>query len=467
MENNIEKRQPTFGFAMIVMILIVVTLTGGLVFLKTDPHILMILDIIIVTIAAYMLGYRWDDVLEGMVDGVHKAIGTLFFFFLIGMTVGAWILSGTVPALISYGFNILSPKFFLPAGLIICSITALATGSSWSTAGTVGIALMGIGQGIGIPAPLTAGMVISGSYFGDKMSPLSDTTNLAPAIAGSNVYDHIKAMLYTTTPAYVIALIIYTVMGLQYAGAEMDMQTIAEIQNGITGMFSINLIVFIPLIVVLITSALKISSIPGMMAGIASSIPISMILQGRSLTDVISVLNYGFQSESGIEIVDVLLTRGGIQSMMWTFSLTVIALALGGILSSTGILNAIVLKIVKFIKNPKYLPAATILTTALANLTMAEQYVSIILTGEIFKESFERAELEPRMLSRCLEEGGTLFAPLIPWNTCGAVMFAALGVSAAEYAPYAFLNLINPLLGILLPIFGFSLLRKNSDLQKE
>lgn len=467
MANNMEKRQPTFGFAMIVMILIVVTLTGGLVFLKTDPHILMILDIIIVTIAAYMLGYRWDDVLEGMVDGVHKAIGTLFFFFLIGMTVGAWILSGTVPALISYGFNILSPKFFLPAGLIICSITALATGSSWSTAGTVGIALMGIGQGIGIPAPLTAGMVISGSYFGDKMSPLSDTTNLAPAIAGSNVYDHIKAMLYTTTPAYVIALIIYTVMGLQYAGAEMDMQTIAEIQNGITGMFSINLIVFIPLIVVLITSALKISSIPGMMAGIASSIPISMILQGRSLTDVISVLNYGFQSESGIEIVDVLLTRGGIQSMMWTFSLTVIALALGGILSSTGILNAIVLKIVKFIKNPKYLPAATILTTALGNLTMAEQYVAIILTGEIFKESFERAELEPRMLSRCLEEGGTLFAPLIPWNTCGAVMFAALGVSAAEYAPYAFLNLINPLLGILLPIFGFSLLRKNSDLQKE
>lgn len=467
MKDNTQNKQPTFMFAMTVMMLIVVTLMGGLVFLKSDPHVLMIADIMIVTFAALMLGYKWDEILESMVDGVNKAIGTLFFFFLIGMTIGAWVLSGTVPALISYGFNILTPKLFLPAGLIICSITSLATGSSWSTAGTVGIALMGVGQGLGVPAPLTAGMIVSGSYFGDKMSPLSDTTNLAPTIAGTNIYEHIKAMLYTTIPAYLIALVVYTFMGLKYAGAAMDMERIITIQDSISGMFNLNLIVFLPLIVVLVTSYAKVAPIPGMMAGIVSSIPIAIFLQGNSLSDVISVLNYGFESKSGLELVDKLLTRGGIQSMMWTFSMAVIALALGGVLSNTGILNAIVTKLVKLIKNPKYLPAATIITTFLVNLSMAEQYVSIVLTGELFREPYEKAGLEPRMLSRCLEEGGTLIAPLIPWNTCGAVMFAALGVSASEYAPYAFLNWINPLLGIVLPILGFSLLKKPNYLQQK
>ena len=203
------------------------------------------------------------------------------------------------------------------------------------------------------------------------------------------------------------------------------------------------------------------------MAGIVSSIPIAIFLQGKSLSDVISVLNYGFESRSGLELVDTLLTRGGIQSMMWTFSMAVIALALGGVLSNTGILNAIVTKLVRLIKNPKYLPAATIITTFLVNLSMAEQYVSIVLTGELFREPYEKAGLEPRMLSRCLEEGGTLIAPLIPWNTCGAVIFAALGVSASEYAPYAILNWLNPLLGIVLPILGFSLLKKPNNLQKK
>ncbi|WP_019228823.1 Na+/H+ antiporter NhaC [Sedimentibacter sp. B4] len=455
-----EQKQPTFRFAFLVMILIVITLMGGLIFLKVDPHVLLITDIIIASFAAIRMGYKWDYVVECMANGVNKAMQTLFFFFLIGMAIGAWILSGTVPALISYGFNILNPTFFLPTSLIICSITALATGSSWSTAGTVGIALMGIGAGLGIPAPITAGMIVSGSYFGDKMSPLSDTTNLAPAIAGTNIYSHISAMLYTTVPSYVIALIIYTVLGLKYSVATLDYQNINFIQNAIEGMFNINIIVFIPLIVVLAASLLKFPAIPGMMSGIIVSIPISMLIQDASLADVINALNYGYASESGIEMVDALLTKGGIQSMMWTFSLAVIALALGGVLSGTGVFNSIVLKIMEYIKEPKYLPAATILTCIAVNLTMAEQYVSIVVTGELYKGAYEKAGLQPRMLSRCLEEGGTLTSSLIPWNTCGAVMFAALGVSATQYAPYAIINWLNPLLGMILPILGYSLLKK-------
>ncbi|MFA9422519.1 MAG: Na+/H+ antiporter NhaC [Sedimentibacter sp.] len=467
MESNTRKKQPTFKFALGVMMLIVATLIGGLIFLKSDPHILMITDIIIASFAGVIMGYGWDDILEAMVDGVSKAMSALFFFFLIGMAIGAWILSGTVPALISYGFNILSPTFFLPAGMIICSISSLATGSSWSTVGTVGIALMGIGSGLGIPAPLTAGMIVSGSYFGDKMSPLSDTTNLAPAIAGVNIYDHIKAMLYTTIPSYIIALVVYTILGLKYAGASLNLENIKAMQDAIGGLFDLNPIVFIPIAVVLIASLAKVPSIPGMLAGIVSSIPISIFMQHGSMSEVVEVLNYGFQGQSGVELVDVLLNRGGIQSMMWTFSLAVIALSLGGILSRTGILNAIVIKMLKQIKNPKYLPAATIFTCFMVNLTMSEQYVSIVITGELFKEAYEKAGLQPRMLSRCLEEGGTLTSALIPWNTCGAVMLGAFGISAVQYAPYAILNWVNPLLGMILPVLGYSLLKKPVESTKK
>ncbi len=467
MESNTSKKQPTFKFALGVMILIVATLIGGLIFLKSDPHILMIAGIIIAAFAGLKIGYGWNDILEAMVDGVSKAMSALFFFFLIGMAIGAWILSGTVPALVNYGFNILSPTFFLPTGMIICSISAIATGSSWSTVGTVGISLMGIGAGLGIPAPLTAGMIVSGSYFGDKMSPLSDTTNLAPAIAGSNIYDHIKAMLYTTIPSYVIALIAYTLLGLKYAGASLNVENIKAIQDSIGGLFNLNPIVFLPILVVFVASIAKVPSIPGMLAGIVSSIPISIYLQHRGMGEVIEVLNYGFSGESGLELVDTLLNRGGIQSMMWTFSLGVIALALGGVLSRTGILNVIVVKMLKRIKNPKYLPAATIFTCFIVNLSMSEQYVSIVITGELFKEAYEKAGLQPRMLSRCLEEGGTLTSALVPWNTCGAVMLGAFGISAIQYAPYAILNWLNPLLGMILPIMGYSLLKKPENLTEK
>jgi Na+:H+ antiporter, NhaC family len=458
MELTGKEVRPTFRYAMTVMGLIVATLIGGLLILHVDPHILMVGCIIVAAVATLKLGYKWEFIEKSMVYGVTKAMQALFFFFLIGMAIGAWMLSGTVPALISYGLNILSPAFFLPAGFIICSITALATGSSWSTVGTVGVALLGIGTGLGIPAPITAGMIVSGGYFGDKMSPLSDTTNLSPAIAGTDLYSHIAAMLYTTIPAYIISFIAYTVIGLKYAGTALDIEKIASIQGAISGLFDLNIIVLLPLVVVLILSIAKVPAIPGLMMGIASSIPISIFLQHKTFTEIIGVLNYGFSGESGVEMVDTLLNRGGVQSMMWTFSLAVIGLSLGGILSKSGILNAIVTKILGLVKKPKYLPAATILTCIGVNVTMAEQYVAIVVPGELYKDAYPKSGLQPRMLSRCLEEGGTLTSSLVPWNTCGAVIIGALGISAAQYAPYAIFNWLNPLLGIFLPMTGFGLL---------
>lgn len=456
-----EKIRPSFGFAMLIMLINVAILVGGLAFLEVDPHILMIVCIIVIAFGAAKLGYNWEEMLKIMCEGINKAMTSLLFFFMIGMTIGAWMLSGTVPAIIYHGFNILSPGVFLPAGLIICSITSMATGSSWTTAGTVGIALMGIGNGLGIPAPLIAGMVVSGAYFGDKMSPLSDTTNLAPAISGTDVYSHIRAMGYTAIPSYAIVLILYFIIGRRYIGTDMDTQGIVLIQEGIASIFDVSPVVFIPIVVVLVTSVMKVPAIPSMTLGIVSSIPISIFLQGSNIKELIEVLNYGFASETGVEAVDKLLTRGGIQSMMWTFSLTVIALSMGGLLSETGILSVIVEKILRVIRNPRLLPGAAIISAFLVNITMAEQYVSIVIAGELYGEAFEKANIQRRMLSRALEEGGTLTSPLVPWNTCGAVMYAALGVSALQYAPYAYFNLINALMGIVLPIFGITLLLGN------
>lgn len=330
MKNDTRTILPTLKFALTTVFLIVITLMGGLLRFHADMHILLFICIIIVATASRILGYSWDDIEKSMIKGVSRAIGALFFFFLIGMVVAAWVQSGTVPALIYYGFDILNPKFFLPSGLVIATLTSIATGSSWNTAGTVGVALMGVGMGMGIPAPIIAGMVISGAYFGDKMSPLSETTNLSPAIAGANLYEHIRAMLYTSVPAYMCALVAYSIIGLKYADSTLDVENIRQIQTTLENSFNLNMVVFIPMILVVILSVAKFPAIPSIVAGIVTSLPITVILQNTSLINSLSVLNYGFSIESGVEIVDTLLNRGGIQSMMWTFSIAILALSLGG-----------------------------------------------------------------------------------------------------------------------------------------
>ncbi|PIE67537.1 MAG: Na+/H+ antiporter NhaC [Deltaproteobacteria bacterium] len=455
-----ENIKPSFGFSIAVMSVIVVMLVGGLSFLHVDMHMLLIACTIVVVLASIYLGHRWDDILDAIIHGISRALAAVLFFILIGMAVGAWVASGTVPALIYYGLNLLTPMLFLPAGLIIGSIASLATGSSWSTAGTVGVALMGIGLGMNIPAPLIAGMVISGAYFGDKMSPLSDTTNLAPAIAGTDVFSHIRAMLYTTIPAYLISLALFFVFGLKYADQALDASQIETIQNLIAGNFNLNIMVLLPIVVVLILSVMKFPAIPAMIVGIVVAIPVAVFFQGASFVSVLEVLNYGFSIETGSELVDKLLNRGGVQSMMWTLSLALVALSLGGALTHSKLLTVIFEKVIEKVHSARYYPGMVIVSGVLTNALVGEQYMGVVVPGELYRESFEQKGLEPRMLSRCLEEGATLTANFFPWSTGGAFMFGALGVYNFAYMPYAFFNYINPILGILLPVFGLTLLRK-------
>jgi NhaC family Na+:H+ antiporter len=308
-------------------------------------------------------------------------------------------------------------------------------------------------MGLGIPLPMVAGAIISGAYFGDKMSPLSDTTNLAPAAAGATLFDHVKHMIYTTTPSLTIALILYGILGARYAGKELDVAGINEMLEGLSAQFAINPLLFIPPIVVILMVAFKVPAIPGLIGGVVLGGVFAAIFQGAGLSAIIEASHYGFASETGLEAIDELLSGGGLDSMMWTVSLIIIAMSFGGVLERTGMLNALLMKVLKVVNSTGSLVLATVLTCFFINLTSGDQYMSLVVPGRMFKDAYAERGLHPKNLSRVLEDAGTLSSPLIPWNTCGAFMTTALGVHPFAYLPFAFLNLINPIVSV---IYGYT-----------
>lgn len=458
MENKKQFIDPSFGAALLVFLGIVAILIVGILVLKVDLHILLILGIVLAGSVASLQGYKMDDLIDAMKVGVDRALGAMLIFILIGAVIGSWIQSGTVPAMIYYGIKVLSPAIFLPTGLIICSITSMSTGTSWGATGTVGLAMMGMGVSMGIPAPVVAGMVVSGAFFGDKMSPISDTTNLSAASAGTELYAHIGAMSYTTIPSYIISLVLYGFIGLKYSSAaNFDHGQLILIQETLLDNFNMNPVVILPMLVVLVLSILKVNALLAMVSGVFSGTAIAVLFQGSSLSEALTAINYGYSKATGLEIVDKLILRGGIQWMMWTFSLAFIALCLGGLLDECGFLKVLVSKVASKAKSVGSLTALVIFTCLAGNALMGEIYLSIILNGSLYRKEFEKRGLQNRMLSRLLEEGGTLTGPLIPWTTAGAFVSGVLGVSTMAYLPFAFLNLINPILSIIFSYMGIAI----------
>ena len=449
-----EQRKVSPGIALIPVIFLIVTLAYSLRFLGADPHIPLFTSAIFAAlIGIFVLKVSWAEIEEGIVDTIKMSMGAIIILMIIGMVIGTWILSGVVPTMIYYGLKILSPSIFLVATLLMSSIVSLATGSSWTTAGTVGIALMGVGMGLGIPAPMIGGAIISGAYFGDKMSPLSDTTNLAPAMAGSTLFEHIKHMIFTTGPSYIISIIFFLILGFRYSGNELDLTMINEINAGLEASFNLNpLLLLVPVIVIGIV-VMKVPAIPGLFGGAILGGLAAMFVQGSTLGDVVDSLHYGFASETGIASVDDLLSRGGLDSMMWTISLILCAMIFGGVMEKTGMLHALAAEILKLAKNTGSLVVATILTAFGMNIIAGDQYLAIVIPGRMFKDAYAERNLHPKNLSRVLEDSGTLTSPLIPWNTCGAFMIATLGLAPWTYIPYAILNLVNPLVSIF---YGFT-----------
>jgi NhaC family Na+:H+ antiporter len=447
------QRPISFGEVLFVLLFLIVSLMATIMVFGGDPHMPILATTIVASIVAIRAGYKWEDIQDGIINGIKMSMQAVLILMIVGMLIGVWILAGVVPTMIFYGLKLLSPGIFLAATCLICSIVSLSTGSSWTTAGTVGVALIGVGIGLGMPLPMVAGAVISGAYFGDKMSPLSDTTNLAPAMAGSELFEHVKHMIFTTGPSLVIALILYGILGMKYAGQALDVEGINELLNGLAGQFAINPLLFIPPLVVILMVVFKIPAIPGLIGGVVLGSIFATLFQGAGMGAIIDAAHYGFVSETGIEAIDDLLSRGGLDSMMWTVSLIMIAMSFGGTLEKTGMLNALLEKVLKLVKGTGSLVLSTVLTCFFINLTSGDQYMSLVVPGRMYREAYKERGLHPKNLSRVLEDAGTLSSPLIPWNTCGAFMLSTLGVHPFAYLPFAFLNLLNPIISV---IYGYT-----------
>lgn len=467
-----EKREPSTAMSFAVFLTAMAIMLLGIVVLGYDIHIVMLVVLAFACIASAALGYTFDDLVECMKKPLGQSMSAMIIFIFIGIIIAAWIYSGAVPALIYYGLKYITPQLFLPLGLILCSVMSLATGTSWGTIGTMGLAMMGIGAGLGIPAPITAGMVLCGAHFGDKMSPMSDTTNLAPAAAGTTLQNHINAMWKTTGPAYIIVLVIFLVIGMGYQDGTMDRTTIDLMSSTLESLFDMSPIVLLPVVVLLTLNVLQFPAIPGMAIGSLLAAIIACTVQGVPVVDMIAGLNYGYSASTGVELVDTLLNRGGIQSMMYTFSLACIAISFGGVMEQVGYLRGVINSFVPRIKSDRLMVPVVILVTTLCTITMGEVYLSLILGGSLFRETFQKRGLKPEMLSRLLEEGGTLTQVFVPWSTTSMFIVGAIGVTPAEYWPFAFLHWINPLLSIVLAMFGIFVLKEKTqthagNIQKE
>lgn len=477
-----EKRKVSPWIALIPVLFLIGSLTFAIVVYEASPHIPLFTSAIFAALVGmFVLKMKWSEIEEGIVETIKMAMGAIIILMIIGMVIGTWRQSGVVASMIYYGLKILSPKIFLLATLLITSIVSLATGSSWTTAGTIGVALMGIGTGLGIPTPIIGGAIISGAYFGDKMSPLSDTTNLAPAMAGSTLFDHIKHMIYTTGPSYIISAILFLIIGLGYGSEAADQGNVNLINDILSSSFTITpWLLLIPLVVIVIV-VMKVPAIPGLFAGAVLGGIGAMISQGSTFGDVINALHYGIEIEGITEMIEgnqfyqamqftspeqqekfldkivSLVNGGGLDSMMWTISLILCAMIFGGVMEKTGMLESLANVILKLAKSTGSLVVATILTALGMNILAGDQYLSIVIPGRMFKDAYAERNLAPKNLSRVLEDSGTLTSPLIPWNTCGAFMIGALGLAPWTYVPYCFLNLINPLVSIFYGYTGITM----------
>jgi Na+:H+ antiporter, NhaC family len=455
-QTNVMKNEqtplPSLGSAIFVLGFLIVMMCISVLWLDIPIHVAIILSIVVACIVALKEGYTYSQLEEAIVYGGKIAYVAMIILMIIGAVMGTWIASGTVPAIIYYGLKIISPSAFLITACLICCITSLATGSSWTTGGTVGVALIGIGAGLGIDPAMTAGAIISGAAFGDKMSPLSDTTNLAPAIAEADLFDHIKSMVYTTTPALILALIFYGIIGAKNAGT-VNLTEINTTLETIKANFSLNPIVFIPAILVFVMAIKKVPALPTLIIASLVAAAIAMLIQGQTITSITKVMDTGFVSKTGIASIDKLLTRGGIQNMMWTCSLGFIGVSYGGILEKTRILEVFLTGIQKAINTTGKLVASAVASVVVLNFATASQYMSIVIGGRMFVPAYKERNLLPQTLSRTLEDAGTVVSPLVPWGLCGVFFAGTLGVPTISYIPYAVLCWACPIIAI---IYGFA-----------
>ena len=463
---------------------LLIALLAGSVYLFGDEsssgpnQIALILAAAAAALVGMRNGHPWPAIEQGIRRSISVSMGAILILLVVGALIGTWILAGVVPTMIYYGLLVLSPSVFYATACIICAFVSVATGSSWTTAGTIGIALVGIATAQGLNLGLAAGAIISGAYFGDKMSALSDTTNLAPAVAGTDLFTHIRHMVWTTGPSIAAALVLFTVAGLA-APAPATTAELDVVLEALEGQYALGPHLLIPVALVLALVLRRVPALPALLVGALAGAAFAAFFQGDTVVAFVAepdlprplavvkgcwiALFNGFALDSGNAALDDLLSRGGMSSMLTTIWLIMSAMIFGGVMESSGQLAAIARRILHAVHSAGSLIAATLLTSFGTNVLASDQYIAIVLPGRMFRAEYERRGLDPRNLSRTLEDAGTLTSVLIPWNTCGAYMAGTLGVATLTYAPFCFFNLINPLVAAVYGWANISIVKLESD----
>ncbi len=445
-------------------------------------QIALIVSACVGIIAGLKNGYGWKELEKGIVHGISLATSPVLILLVVGSLIGTWILAGVVPTMIFYGLKVLEPSIFYAASCVICAVVALATGSSWTTAGTIGVALVGIASAQNLNLGMAAGAIISGAYFGDKMSPLSDTTNLSPAMAGSELFVHIRHMLWTTTPSLLLALVLFSVLGFFGSGVNQA-PDLESVNQALTGHFQIGLHLLLPPAAVIVLVIRRMPALPALLIGTFLGGVFAVLFQAVAVLNYVNepglgrvlalvkgcwmVLFQGFALNTGNEVIDSLLTRGGMASMLDTVWLVMSAMMFGAVMETTGMLERIGAGILGMVRGTGSLILATLSTSIGMNIIASDQYISIVLPGRMFRAEYRRRGLDPKNLSRTLEDGGTLTSPLVPWSTCGAFMAQTLMVPTLSYLPYCFLNLINPVIAAIYGFTGFTIEKLPEGAQDE
>ena len=470
-------RDPSFIDALIPIAVLIVLLYLSVKLFGSDSsaganQVALLLSAMVAAIIAIKNGHQWAEIQQAIVLGISTAMGAILILLAVGALIGTWMLAGTVPAMIFYGVKLLDPGYFYVATCLICSIASLSIGSSWTVAGTLGVGLIGISLALGVSPEVTAGAVVSGAYFGDKMSPLSDTTNLAPAVVGTDLFTHIRHMTWTTFPSYSIALVIFFFMGLNVEVGAADAGSFASM-NLLQEHFNLSLLTLLPLVVIFILAIRKVPAFPSILIGALLGCITAVVLQptvvvafaeAPDLSTPMAMLKgiwmafaNGYVSTTGDANIDSLLSRGGMGSMLSTIWLIICALAFGAVMEHAGLLMRIIKSVLGAAKSTGALFASVIMTCIGMNIVAADQYISIVLPGKMYRAEFRRRGLKAKNLSRVIEDSGTLTSPLVPWNTCGAFMASTLGVATFAYLPFALFNLINPFVSLIYGITGFTI----------
>ncbi|MCC3381642.1 Na+/H+ antiporter NhaC [Paenibacillus farraposensis] len=448
MKKSVTIKEGIFLLAVILAI-IGICIIG----LSLPPQIPILFSIGIIILFAVVKGFSWDVIHNGITNGIQPGIIPILIFMLIGALISVWIAAGTIPTIMVYGFSILSAPFFLPSVFIICAILGVTVGSSLTTISTVGIALFGMGQIMGFNPAITAGAIISGAFLGNDISPLSDTTNLSSAIAEVDMFDHIRNMMWVTIPSIIVSIIFFGLMG--HPSGISTGNNIDELVNTIRTAFPNSIITLIPVLVLFLCAWRKIPAIPTLLLSIVTAIGVCYIYApNTSFTSIANIMQNGFISKTGVASVDVLLTRGGIQSMMWSVSLILLALALGGLLVELKIIETIISKILRYASTRGKLTLMTALSSIGVNILLGEAYLSIILPGKAFKSQYDKINSNPTNLSAILANAGAAVNALVPWGVSGVFIMGTLGVSTLDYFPFAIYCIAAPVINILIGFMG-------------